>query len=180
MADMRLPHSPQWKMPLDAAGKLPETMPSKRGYVVVRDGCPRGVHPLTRYAGVRHRHGYPLLFRLDDRGGAPAVASLAATGLSHLPSGYAAYIEPPNTVALIWVQSRSNFRGDQLFQLVVGVRSVYVVQDAATDELFAPVLSTLGWSYPLVVEAFLDIVHGLALYAYESEDASHDRHVIFI
>ena len=46
------------------------------------DGGPHGVHPLTRYAGVRHRHSYPLLFRLHEGGGATAVASLVATGLS--------------------------------------------------------------------------------------------------
>src|SRR5215203_5995291 len=37
-----------------------------------------------------------------------------------------------------------------------------------------------GWSYPLAVEAFLDVMHGLALYAHESEDAPYDRHVVFV
>jgi hypothetical protein len=125
------PHSPSRELPKASTGvaRCP----------IIPDHLSRGVHNVARYAGVWYRDRYPLLARVLAHVMSRPVFAPVWTSDRHLLARGARAVEPEDTVALGFVQSRSHLRGDHRRDLGVNVRPIDVVQYQIAQKRRSPV-----------------------------------------
>ena len=166
----------------DTAGQFPESSSILRGSFVVLQNPARGVYPLSRYPRLGYGHGDPIVGGLRCALDAAPVASLRSVGgaLRDLRYGGPLTVKPPDAIALGLVQPSRDFRRHQRFDLVVGVRLVNVVKDAATDERLTPDAFTGRRGHPLALEGKPDPMKADPFHAYHVEDALDYPHLLFV
>jgi hypothetical protein len=113
-------------------------MSGRRGNAIVLYGGSGRIHPLTWYAPVGYRNGYPLLFGLDNSGRPLPVTPSVGAGFGHLLGDGTAHVEPPHPVALLGIEASRHLRCYKFFDLMEGEGPVHIVKDAGADELLAP------------------------------------------
>src|SRR5919199_1346780 len=105
----------------DASRELPHPVGVGRRAYVLPDGFARSIHPLARYARVGHGDCYPLASRLLRYHDLLTVTSPLRSGLRYLFGLVAPAVEPPDTVALLWVEAQRYLRREKRLDFLVAV-----------------------------------------------------------
>src|SRR5829696_4195923 len=169
------------RAPYNAACELPYLVSGTGDPLVILYCFPRRKYPLLGYSGVWDRDRYPFF----SRGGHASLDLLVARGavrreFTPLRVSVAFRAVPPHAVVARWVEGGRHFGGDELRDLLEGVREICVVIDAVPQILSTPSPSTRRRWYALLLQPASGRVKRHALRANHAEDAPNYGHLVLV